>query len=629
MDYPKKFGTIVIGAGHAGCEAAYTCARMNIPTLLITHNIETIGQLSCNPAIGGIGKSQLVKEIDALDGLMAIACDQSGIQFRILNSSKGPAVKSTRTQIDRNLYKITVRQILENTPNLWIFSQECTSLIIENYQIKGITTKTGINFYAPNVILTTGTFLNGLIHVGLNNYSGGRIGDNASINLANQLKDLNLNIGRLKTGTPPRIDAKSINFEKLTKQFGDNPTPYMSFLQQYKHPQQINCWITNTNEQTHQIIAQNLNRSPIYSGVIESSGPRYCPSIEDKIHRFADKKSHQIFLEPEGLTTREIYPNGISTSLPFDVQYSLVRSIKGLENAHITRPGYAIEYDFFNPQDLKFTLETKAINGLFFAGQINGTTGYEEAAAQGLLAGINAALKFQNKESWYPLRNEAYLGVMIDDLIMQGTIEPYRMFTSRAEYRLLLREDNADLRLTEIGYKLGLVGEFRWQQFCQKRELIEQETSKLKNIWIQPNTKQANYLKDNLNIEITHEYNLLNLLTRPNLNYSKLNTLIKNPITNNKVIEQIEINAKYQGYIKRQQEEIIKHQNQEHFKLPINFNYELINGLSKEISQKLNNHKPQTLAQAKRISGITPVAISLLLIYFKKNYIYQELNNNE
>jgi len=627
MNYPQQFGVIVIGAGHAGCEAAYASARMNIPTLLITHNIETIGQLSCNPAIGGIGKSQLVKEIDALDGLMAKACDLSAIQLRTLNSRKGPAVKATRAQIDRNLYKVYVRKILENQNNLWIFQQECTDLIIENYQIKGITTKTGINFYSPNVVLTTGTFLNGLIHVGLNNYEGGRTGDAASINLANKLKNLHLNIGRLKTGTPPRIDAKSINFTQLTKQFGDNPTPYMSFLENNEHPKQINCWITQTNEKTHEIIANNLNRSPIYSGVIASSGPRYCPSIEDKIHRFSDKSSHQIFLEPEGLTTQEIYPNGISTSLPFDVQYEFVRSIKGLENAHITRPGYAIEYDFFNPQDLKFTLETKTINGLFFAGQINGTTGYEEAAAQGILAGINAGLKYQNKKPWYPLRNEAYLGVMIDDLITQGTIEPYRMFTSRAEYRLLLREDNADLRLTEIGYNLGLVGEFRWQQFCKKRELIETETTKLKNIWIKPKTSQADYLKDNLNIEISHEYNLIQLLTRPNLNYSDLINLIKDPITNKQAIEQIEITAKYQGYIKRQEDEINKNLNQEQFKLPINFDYELINGLSKEISQKLNKHKPITLAQAKRIPGITPVAISLLLIYFKKHYIYQELNN--
>jgi len=627
MNYPKKFDVIIIGAGHAGCEAAHITAQMGVKTLLITQNIETIGQMSCNPAIGGIGKSQLVREIDALGGIMALVTDQSGIQFRTLNSRKGPAVRSTRAQADKQLYKINIRKILENTPNLWIFQQECFDLIIKNEQIQGITTQTGISFFSKTVILTNGTFLNGLIHIGLKNYTGGRMGDKSSTFLANRLKELNLKINRLKTGTPPRIDANSINCTILDIQSGDNPTPYMSFLENNQHPEQINCWITNTNERTHQIIADNLNRSPIYSGVIESSGPRYCPSIEDKIHRFASKNSHQIFLEPEGLTSKEIYPNGISTSLPFDVQYDLVRSIKGLENAHLTRPGYAIEYDFFDPQDLKYTLETKAIKGLFFAGQINGTTGYEEAAAQGLLAGINAALMCKELEPWYPKRSEAYLGVMIDDLITLGTHEPYRMFTSRAEYRLLLREDNADIRLTEIGRKLGTVDDNRWQHFCHKRELIEQETAKLKNTWILPNTKQANYLQQELNITLNHEYNLISLLSRPELNYKKLRNLISNPIDNKQVIQQIEIQNKYQGYIKRQEEEILKLQEQEDFNLPNNIDYAQINGLSKEIIQKLNDIKPINLAQAKRIPGITPVAISLLIIYFKKHFYYQNHHN--
>jgi len=627
MNYPIEFGVIVVGAGHAGCEAALASARMGVPTLLLTQNIENIGQMSCNPAIGGIGKSQLVKEIDALGGVMALAADQSGIQFRILNSRKGPAVRATRAQIDRSLYKIAMRNFIEHQPNLWIFQQECYDLIIKNHQVIGIETQTNLKFFTHTVILTTGTFLNGLIHLGLNSYSGGRAGDVNSTKLAQTLKNLNLPLDRLKTGTPPRIDAKSIDFSKLTPQYGDNPTPFMSFLDyKFNHPKQINCWITNTNEQTHQIIAQNLDRSPMYSGVITSTGPRYCPSIEDKIHRFSNKNSHQIFLEPEGLNTQEIYPNGISTSLPFDVQYQLVKSIKGLENAHITRPGYAIEYDFFNPQNLHYTLETKTIKNLYFAGQINGTTGYEEAAAQGLLAGINAALKYKNLESWYPLRNQAYLGVLIDDLITQGTNEPYRMFTSRAEYRLLLREDNADIRLTSIGYKLGLISDERWQFFCNKQELIEKETNRLKNYWIKPNSLFAQKIQQKHNIKLSKEYNLAHLLTRPELNYQNLVQLDEeqNYINNKQVIEQIELQLKYKGYIERQQEEINKLKKQENIKLPNNLDYSLINGISKEISQKLNNIKPQTLAQAKRIQGITPTAISLIIIYLKKvKYKYE------
>jgi len=621
MNYPTKFGVIVIGAGHAGCEAALASARMGVPTLLLTQNIESIGQMSCNPAIGGIGKSQLVREIDALGGAIAHVTDQSAIQVRILNSRKGPAVRATRAQTDRTLYKIAMKNFIENQPNLWLFQQECYDLIIKNQQVSGIITQTNLKFEAHTVILTTGTFLNGLIHLGLNSYPGGRAGDANSTKLAQTLKNLDLPVERLKTGTPPRISAKSINFEILDIQPGDTPTPFMSFLEnKFNHPKQINCWITHTNQKTHQIIAQNLDRSPMYSGVIKSIGPRYCPSIEDKIHRFSSKNSHQIFLEPEGLNSQEIYPNGISTSLPFDVQYQLVQSIKGLENAHITRAGYAIEYDYFNPQKLNYTLETKSIKNLYFAGQINGTTGYEEAAAQGLLSGINAALNYQNQESWYPLRNQAYLGVLIDDLITQGTNEPYRMFTSRAEYRLLLREDNADQRLTPIGRKLGLIDEQRWQFFCEKQELIERETNRLKNYWVNPNTKFSQKLKQKHSITLNREYNLAHLLTRPELKYQDLITLTEeqNFITHKQAIEQIEIMLKYQGYIERQQDEINKLNQQENINLPNNLNYSLINGLSKEIIQKLNTIKPQTLAQAKRIPGITPTAIALLIIYLKK-----------
>ena len=620
MDYQKKYDVIVIGGGHAGTEAALAAARQGCKTLLLTHNIETLGQMSCNPAIGGIGKSHLVKEIDALDGAMAKASDLAGIQFRVLNSRKGPAVRATRVQADRILYKAAIRHMLENQENLDIFQQAVDDLIVENDQVKGVVTNMGLSFFSQTVVLTTGTFLGGVIHIGLENHSGGRAGDPPSIALAKRLRELPFRVGRLKTGTPPRIDAKSVDFSVMAIQPGDSPRPVMSYLgNREQHPQQISCYVTKTNERTHDIIRSGLDRSPMYTGVIEGTGPRYCPSIEDKIHRFSEKDSHQIFVEPEGLTTHELYPNGISTSLPFDVQLELVRSIKGFENAHITRPGYAIEYDYFNPQDLKQSLETKFIENLYFAGQINGTTGYEEAAAQGLLAGLNAGLKAQGKEVWCPRRDEAYIGVLVDDLITLGTTEPYRMFTSRAEYRLLLREDNADLRLTEIGYHLGVVGEERWQAFSVKKAAIELETERLKKTWVQPNTDAGNIADQYLEKPLTHEYSLMDLLKRPEIKYADIAKIKPSAIEVSEVVaEQIEIQTKYDGYISRQQEEVDRSKRNENTKLPINFEYGTISGLSNEMKQKLLNVKPESIAQASRIPGVTPAALSLILVYLKK-----------
>jgi tRNA uridine 5-carboxymethylaminomethyl modification enzyme len=629
VDFPSRFDVIVIGGGHAGTEAALAAARMGVKTLLLTHNVETLGQMSCNPAIGGIGKSHLVKEIDALGGAMAIATDRGGIQFRILNSRKGPAVRATRAQADRVLYKAAVREILENQANLWIFQQAADDLIVENAQVKGVVTQMGLRFHADSVVLTTGTFLGGLIHIGLQNYSGGRAGDPPSIALAHRLRELPLRVGRLKTGTPPRIDGRSVDFSVMTEQPGDTPTPLMSFLGKREHqPKQISCWITHTNARTHEIIAANLDRSPMYSGLIEGVGPRYCPSIEDKIHRFADKDSHQVFIEPEGLTTHELYPNGISTSLPFDVQLEIVRSIRGMENAHIVRPGYAIEYDYFDPRDLKYSLETKVIAGLFFAGQINGTTGYEEAGAQGLLAGCNAALRAQGKEAWCPRRDEAYIGVLVDDLITLGTQEPYRMFTSRAEYRLILREDNADLRLTEKGRELGLIDDERWAAFEAKREGIVQEEQRLKSTWVRPGTPQGDAIAARFGTPLAHEYNLLNLLARPEIDYATLVELTEAPVVDNQVAEQVEIKTKYAGYIDRQQDEIAKLRASEDTKLPDDLDYASISGLSKEIQFKLGSTRPATLGQASRIPGVTPAAISLLLIHLKKRSAGQKLEQS-
>lgn len=619
MNDSNHFDVIVIGGGHAGTEACLASARMGCKTLLLTHSIDTLGQMSCNPAIGGIGKSHLVREVDALGGIMAQAADKAGIQFRVLNSRKGPAVRATRAQADRELYKSAIRSTLENQDNLHIFQQAVDDLIVEQDQVKGVVTQIGLKFFAPTVVLTTGTFLGGVIHIGMEQHSGGRAGAPPSIALAQRLREMPLRVARLKTGTPPRIDARSIDFSKLQEQWGDVPTPVMSFFGEASdHPQQMCCWITHTNSKTHEVIRKGLDRSPMFTGVIEGVGPRYCPSIEDKIHRFADKDSHQIFIEPEGLNTHEIYPNGISTSLPFDVQQQFVQSINGFEQAHITRPGYAIEYDYFNPQDLRYSLETKCITGLFFAGQINGTTGYEEAAAQGLLAGLNAALKVQEKEAWCPTRDQAYIGVLVDDLISLGTSEPYRMFTSRAEYRLLLREDNADLRLTEVGWELGLVNEEHWKKFCRKREIIEQETQRLKTTWVQANSSEAKKLEEKIPVPITREFNLHELLKRPELNYADVSTLKGNAVTDLLAAEQVEIEAKYSGYIDRQKTDIDRLKYYENTPLPYDFDYSGIEGLSNEVKQKLLEAQPGTLARASRISGVTPAAVSLLLVYLKK-----------
>ena len=622
MNYHEHFDVIVIGGGHAGTEAAASAARMGMNTLLLTHNIETLGQMSCNPAIGGIGKGHLVKEVDALGGLMANAIDKGGIQFRTLNASKGPAVRATRAQADRLLYKAAIREKLENQENLKIFQQEVEDLIVENDRVSGVVTKMGVKFSAKTVVLTVGTFLNGLIHIGMKNYSGGRAGDPASIGLAERLKSLPIRMGRLKTGTPARIDARSIDFSKLEVQHGDTPIPTFSFMgKASEHPQQIPCYITHTNEKTHDIIRNNLDRSPMYTGTIDGIGPRYCPSIEDKIMRFADKKSHQIFVEPEGLTTHEVYPNGISTSLPFDVQIDFIRSMNGFENAFVTRPGYAIEYDYFDPRDLKSTLESKYIDGLFFAGQINGTTGYEEAGAQGLLAGMNAALQAQDKEGWRPRRDEAYIGVLVDDLSTLGTKEPYRMFTSRAEYRLLLREDNADARLTEKGRELGLVDDTRWAAFSEKQEAIEIECQRLKNQWVNPNSVNAAQINELLKQPMQRESTLEAMIRRPEVNYQDLMNVegLGPAIENKQAAEQVEIKIKYQGYIDRQLDEIAKLKRHEDTLLPNELDYSEIKGLSNEVVMKLNDIKPENIGQASRISGITPAAISILLIYLKKN----------
>ena len=620
MEYPKRFDVIVVGGGHAGTEACLASARMGCKTLLLTHNIETLGQMSCNPAIGGIGKSHLVKEVDALGGAMALATDRSGIQFRVLNARKGPAVRATRVQADRIKYKAAVRGILESQENLTIFQQAVDDLIIEQERVTGVITQMGLHFKAKTVVVTAGTFLAGKVHIGLENHAAGRAGDPPSESLAQRLRDLPFRVERLKTGTPPRIDARSVDFSSLQEQWGDSPEPVMSYLGRLQdHPQQTCCWITYTNKKTHKIIHSGMDRSPLYTGVIDGVGPRYCPSIEDKVVRFADKDQHQIFIEPEGLDTYELYPNGISTSLPFDVQLDLVRSIKGFENAHITRPGYAIEYDYFNPQDLHYSLETKSIKGLFFAGQINGTTGYEEAAAQGLLAGANAALQVQEKEYWCPTRDTAYAGVLVDDLISMGTNEPYRMFTSRAEYRLLLREDNADIRLTAKGRELGLVDDNRWQAFCEKQEGIELETQRLKNTWVQPNSDMAEKLFKHIDHRISHEYSLFDLLKRPELNHQIIGDLLPDQKPDSKIAQQVEIDAKYSGYISRQQDEIDRLQRHENTAIPDGFDYSNIKGLSNEVKQKLSDALPKTLARAARVPGVTPAAISLLLVQLKKN----------
>ncbi|MBW4935022.1 tRNA uridine-5-carboxymethylaminomethyl(34) synthesis enzyme MnmG [Marinobacter sp. F4206] len=619
MDFPTRFDVIVIGGGHAGTEAALAAARMGSQTLLLTHNIETLGQMSCNPAIGGIGKSHLVKEIDALGGAMAKATDLAGIQFRVLNSRKGPAVRATRAQADRVLYKAAIRHELENQPNLTLFQQAADDLIVENDEVTGVVTQTGIRFNARTVVLTTGTFLGGVIHIGMQAHSGGRAGDAPANALAQRLRELPFNVGRLKTGTPPRIDARSVDFSVMEQQWGDNPAPVMSFTgSRDQHPEQICCYVTRTTERTHDIIRSGFDRSPMFAGNIEGIGPRYCPSIEDKVNRFADKDSHQIFVEPEGLTTNELYPNGISTSLPFDIQLEAVRSIPGFENAHITRPGYAIEYDFLNPQDLRHTLETKFIQGLYFAGQINGTTGYEEAGAQGLLAGINAALRAQEKEEWYPRRDEAYLGVLVDDLITMGTSEPYRMFTSRAEYRLILREDNADLRLTETGRKLGLVDDERWQKFNDKREAIGQERSRLESTRIHPDTDAGERANGFLKQPMNRDQTLAELLRRPEIDYSHIAEIGAEHAEDPNVADQVEIEIKYEGYISRQADEIERLRRNENTALPVDLDYDVIGGLSNEIKQKLKAVRPETVAQASRVQGVTPAAVSQILVHLKK-----------
>ncbi|MDW5441298.1 tRNA uridine-5-carboxymethylaminomethyl(34) synthesis enzyme MnmG [Polaromonas sp. SM01] len=643
--YPQEFDVIVVGGGHAGTEAALASARMGCKTLLLTHNIETLGQMSCNPSIGGIGKGHLVKEVDAMGGAMALATDEGGIQFRILNSSKGPAVRATRAQADRILYKAAIRRMIENQPNLWLFQQAVDDLMVEGDRVVGAVTQVGIKFRARTVVLTAGTFLDGKIHVGLNNYAAGRAGDPPAVSLSARLKELKLPQGRLKTGTPPRIDGRSIDFSKCTEQPGDGmpggiagTVPVFSFMGgQIAHPKQVSCWITHTNERTHDIIRSGFDRSPMFTGKIDGVGPRYCPSVEDKINRFADKDSHQIFLEPEGLSTHEIYPNGISTSLPFDIQYDLVRSMVGMENAHILRPGYAIEYDYFDPRALKTSFETRAIGGLFFAGQINGTTGYEEAAAQGMFAGINAALQCQGKEAWLPKRDEAYLGVLVDDLITKGVTEPYRMFTSRAEFRLMLREDNADMRLTEKGRELGLVDDARWDAFNRKRDAVSRETERLRAIWVNPRSLPVAEAERVLGKAIEHEYNLLDLLRRPDVNYAALMSLNEGKYVNpelapavsretsaeadmaRSVIEQIEIAVKYAGYIDLQKTEVERASHYENLKLPADLDYLQVSALSFEARQTLAKHRPETLGMASRISGITPATVSLLLVHLKKN----------